>query len=37
MDRSEFLTLLKERSPDLRSAVNRQEGLLHFEVEELRN
>ncbi len=36
MHRSEFLELLKRRLPELRIAVNRQEGLLHFEVGELR-
>lgn len=36
MHRSEFLKLLKQRLPELQSAVNRQEGLLHLELEELR-
>jgi hypothetical protein len=36
MHRSEFLKLVKERLPELRSALNRQEGQIHFEVEEPR-
>lgn len=36
MDRSEFLKLIKEAIPDLREAINRQQGLLHLEVDELR-
>jgi len=36
MDRSEFLRLLKERLPELKRVVNQQEGLLHFEVDQLR-
>ena len=36
MHRSEFLKLLKHRLPELRQPANQQEGLLHFEVDELR-
>jgi hypothetical protein len=32
MERSEFLRLVKEQFPDIRGAINQQEGLLHFEV-----
>ena len=36
MHRSEFLKLIKEALPELRDEINRQEGLLHFEVGVLR-
>jgi hypothetical protein len=36
MHRSDFLKLLKERLPELRTPVNQHEGLLHFEMDELR-
>ena len=36
MHRSEFLKLLKERLPEVRIPANRREGLLHFEMDELR-
>ena len=37
MDRSEFLRRLKEHFPELKPVVNKQEGLLHFEMEAFGN
>jgi hypothetical protein len=36
MHRSEFLRLVKEWLPELRGSLNRQQGQIHSEVEELR-
>jgi hypothetical protein len=36
IDRSEFLRRLKSYFPNLRSDLNQQQGLLHFEVSEFR-
>jgi hypothetical protein len=36
MHRSEFLRLVKNALPELRHAINQEEGLLHFEVRVLR-
>ena len=36
MHRSEFLRLVKDALPELRDAINEQQGLLHFEVGVLR-
>ena len=32
MDRSEFLRIVKRQFPDLREPINKEQGLLHFEV-----
>ena len=36
MDRSEFLRIVKKQFPDLREPINKEQGLLHFEVDVLR-
>ena len=36
MDRSEFLRIVKRQFPNLREPINKEQGLLHFEVAVLR-
>jgi hypothetical protein len=36
MDRSEFLRIVKQQFPELRELINKEQGLLHFEVSVLR-
>jgi hypothetical protein len=36
MDRSEFLRIVKTQFPNLRELINKEQGLLHFEVSVLR-
>ena len=36
MDRSEFLRIVKQQFPELREPINKEQGLLHFEVDVLR-